>query len=173
VLLEHRRLLELATDAGARDLGLAQLCEVDRSALKNAVPSSGRVLPVMTSIIVVLPAPFGPDDTAQLRRHRRSAIARSARGSPEADADGLEIENRTMRRADAGRQHPAVRGPPSDTPGRRRSAFASKRSSLRLASRLQRRDAAREVQRDDDEDEAERVQPVFGQRLREPALCRG
>ncbi len=27
---------------------------------KNAVPASGRVLPVMTSIIVVLPAPFGP-----------------------------------------------------------------------------------------------------------------
>ena len=27
---------------------------------KNAVPLSGRVLPVMTSIIVVLPAPFGP-----------------------------------------------------------------------------------------------------------------
>ena len=27
---------------------------------KNAVPRSGRVLPVITSIIVVLPAPFGP-----------------------------------------------------------------------------------------------------------------
>ncbi len=27
---------------------------------KNAWPASGRVLPVMTSIIVVLPAPFGP-----------------------------------------------------------------------------------------------------------------
>ena len=27
---------------------------------KKALPTSGRVLPVMTSIIVVLPAPFGP-----------------------------------------------------------------------------------------------------------------
>ena len=27
---------------------------------KNTLPASGRVLPVMTSIIVVLPAPFGP-----------------------------------------------------------------------------------------------------------------
>ena len=27
---------------------------------KKALPASGRVLPVMTSIIVVLPAPFGP-----------------------------------------------------------------------------------------------------------------
>jgi hypothetical protein len=27
---------------------------------KKTVPSSGRVLPVMTSIIVVLPAPLGP-----------------------------------------------------------------------------------------------------------------
>ena len=27
---------------------------------KKASPASGRVLPVMTSIIVVLPAPFGP-----------------------------------------------------------------------------------------------------------------
>ena len=27
---------------------------------KNAVPASGRVLPVITSIIVVLPAPLGP-----------------------------------------------------------------------------------------------------------------
>ena len=27
---------------------------------KKTTPSSGRVLPVMTSIMVVLPAPFGP-----------------------------------------------------------------------------------------------------------------
>ena len=59
VLLEHRRLLELASDAGLRDRGLGQPRHVDRLAEEH-VPASGRVLPVMTSIIVVLPAPFGP-----------------------------------------------------------------------------------------------------------------
>ena len=59
-VLEHRRLLELAADAGLRDL--AARVSVSRSTFwpNQAEPASGRVLPVMTSIIVVLPAPFGP-----------------------------------------------------------------------------------------------------------------
>ena len=59
-LLEDGRLLELAADAGVRDLGLAQAHAGRWSAPKKALPASGRVLPVMTSIIVVLPAPLGP-----------------------------------------------------------------------------------------------------------------
>ena len=48
---------------------------------KNTVPLSGRVLPVMQSIIVVLPAPLGP----MMQRSSptlMSATACSARGKP-------------------------------------------------------------------------------------------
>jgi hypothetical protein len=41
------------------DLGLGHAGEVDVLA-EEPVPESGRVLPVMTSIMVVLPAPLGP-----------------------------------------------------------------------------------------------------------------
>jgi hypothetical protein len=58
VVLEDRRLLELAPDAGVRDLRLGKPREVDGLAEERA-PASGRVLPVITSIIVVLPAPLG------------------------------------------------------------------------------------------------------------------
>ncbi len=57
---EHRRLLELAADAELRNLGLVLLRKVDLAAVEEDVAVSGRVLPVMMSIIVVLPAPFGP-----------------------------------------------------------------------------------------------------------------
>ena len=60
VVLEDGRLLELAADAGVGDLRLGQLRQVDGLAEEAAVPASGRVLPVMTSIMVVLPAPLGP-----------------------------------------------------------------------------------------------------------------
>ena len=59
-LLEHRRLLKLAADAGLRDLRLGQRQQIDACVPNHADPASGRVLPVITSIIVVLPAPFGP-----------------------------------------------------------------------------------------------------------------
>jgi hypothetical protein len=59
VALEHGRLLEFAADAEFGDLGLVE--RVRSMAPSNSTsPSSGRVLPVMTSIIVVLPAPLGP-----------------------------------------------------------------------------------------------------------------
>ena len=59
VHLEHGRLLELAADAELGDLRLVELGEIVR-AVEQTSPLSGRVLPVMMSIIVVLPAPFGP-----------------------------------------------------------------------------------------------------------------
>ena len=57
--LEDRRLLEFSADAELGDLRLVVPGQVD-VALEVDSPPSGRVLPVMTSIIVVLPAPFGP-----------------------------------------------------------------------------------------------------------------
>ena len=60
VHVEHGRLLEFAADAELGDLGLVELGEVVFARPKKTSPSSGRVLPVMTSIIVVLPAPLGP-----------------------------------------------------------------------------------------------------------------
>ena len=59
-VLEHGRLLKLAADAGLRDLGLRQRQQIDASAEPRGAADPGRVLPVMTSIMVVLPAPFGP-----------------------------------------------------------------------------------------------------------------
>jgi hypothetical protein len=42
-----------------RRFNFGELGKIDRLS-KYALPASGRVLPVMTSIIVVLPAPLGP-----------------------------------------------------------------------------------------------------------------
>jgi len=50
--------LELAADAELGDFGLVERGQIIR-AVKAASPVSGRVLPVTTSIMVVLPAPFG------------------------------------------------------------------------------------------------------------------
>ena len=53
--------------------GSSSLREVDVGGRYTTRPSSGRVLPVMTSIIVVLPAPLGPI-TARIspgREHER------------------------------------------------------------------------------------------------------
>ena len=58
--LEHRRFLELPPDADPRDVRLVLARQIDLVSLKITSPLSGRVLPVMMSIIVVLPAPFGP-----------------------------------------------------------------------------------------------------------------
>ena len=57
--LKYRGLLELAADAEFGDFGLVEPGEVV-SPSNMTSPVSGRVLPVTTSIIVVLPAPFGP-----------------------------------------------------------------------------------------------------------------
>ena len=59
VAFEDRRLLEFSADAEPGDLRLVVLGEVD-AALETDIAGSGCVLPVMISIIVVLPAPFGP-----------------------------------------------------------------------------------------------------------------
>ena len=59
-LLEHRRLLELAADAGLRRSRARSASAGRCSGRTTRSPASGRVLPVITSIIVVLPAPFGP-----------------------------------------------------------------------------------------------------------------
>ena len=58
--LEHGRLLEFPADAELGDLRLVELVRSKSPPSKNTSPPSGRVLPVMTSIMVVLPAPFGP-----------------------------------------------------------------------------------------------------------------
>ena len=59
VALEDGRLLEFPADAEPGDLGLVEPGEVDL-AVEIDLARSGRVLPVTMSIIVVLPAPFGP-----------------------------------------------------------------------------------------------------------------
>ena len=60
---------------------------------KNAVPASGRVLPVITSIIVVLPAPLGPmtQRSSPASIGQRQVVQRLE--AVEADRDRLEIED--------------------------------------------------------------------------------
>ena len=64
---------------------------------KKALPASGRVLPVMTSIIVVLPAPFGPmmqrSSPALMRQRQRVQRLEAV----EADADVVEVQDRAVR----------------------------------------------------------------------------
>ena len=97
VALEHGRLLELAADAELGDArprraGSGRCCR--RTAPS---PSSGLVLPVMMSIIVVLPAPFGPmmariSPGASVSDRLLRAWKPSKR-----DADAVEIEQVCVR----------------------------------------------------------------------------
>ena len=60
MVLEYGRLLELAAHSERRDLGFVKLGQI-MAPVNITSPSSGRVLPVMTSIIGrVPPAPLGP-----------------------------------------------------------------------------------------------------------------
>ena len=78
VLLEHRRLLELAADAGVRDLGLAAAQSGRWSGRRTRVPASGRVLPVMHVHHRGLAGAVRADDAAQLADVDRRATGRSA-----------------------------------------------------------------------------------------------
>ena len=75
---------------------------------RKTLPESGRVLPVMTSIIVVLPAPFGPitqRNSPDIDRQRQ--LVQRAK-SIEAHGHVFEIQNRAVRDIDlARRQHVA------------------------------------------------------------------
>ena len=157
-----------------------QLGQVDRLPPKNTLPASGRVLPVMTSIIVVLPAPLGP-------MMQRSSPASSASESVvqrleavEADGDVVEVQDAAAVRR--GRARRRRRGRPS-APSARRSATSA--SAFGCASRRRRRlrsapsprssraatrrlaaacgtrptTPSRQEQRHDDEQRAEEVQP--------------
>ena len=64
---------------------------------KNAVPASGRVLPVMTSIIVVLPAPLGPitQRSSPASIDERKIVQRLE--AVEADRDAVEVEDDAVR----------------------------------------------------------------------------
>ena len=80
---------------------------------KNAVPASGRVLPVMTSIIVVLPAPFGPmtQRSSPASIVERKLVERLE--AVEADRDVVEIQDAAMawcRRPRRGTRAPLATG---------------------------------------------------------------
>ena len=99
VIFEHRRFLKLAADAEARDLVLGRWV---RSMVwpRNTVPVSGRVLPVMTSIMVVLPAPLGPmTQRSSPTSMENDKIVEGAK-AVEADRHALEVKNRLVRDID-------------------------------------------------------------------------
>ncbi len=63
----------------------------------QALPESGRVLPVITSIIVVLPAPFGPMMQRSSPTSMYSVQIVQRAEAVEADRDVFEIQNRAVR----------------------------------------------------------------------------
>ena len=74
--------------------GSSSASQIDRAGRSTPCPASGRVLPVMTSIIVVLPAPFGP---MMQRSSPGSTIERQAferLEAVEADGEAVEVEDR-------------------------------------------------------------------------------
>ena len=132
---------------------------------KNALPASGRVLPVMTSIIVVLPAPFGPmmQRSSPTSIEQRQLVQRLE--AVEADGDVVEIEDRAVRRVDARRRRracPPARRARASRRRRQCGALQRRRASARshvalpLRRRLRRdvhgpRSRLRQEQRDEDE----------------------
>ena len=98
VPVEHGRLLELAADAELGDRGLVEAGEVVVPS-KQHVAFVGRVLPVMTSIIVVLPAPFGPMMARISPWSMASERPLSARKPSKRDGDVVEVEQGRRDRA--------------------------------------------------------------------------
>ena len=174
VVLEHGRLLELAADAGVRDLGLGQAREVDRLAEERGALVGARLAGDHVHHRRLARA-VRPDHAAQLAvvDGQRQLVQRAE--AVEADGDAVEIEDRadaTCRRRgvnDAGRRAGARELDVAAGAARHRASTA-----LIAAARVARhesRDAVRQEQRDEDEHEAEHEQPVLGEGLREPALA--
>ena len=136
VVLEHRRPLELAADAEPRrSRTRAGAVSSMRRADRSTRPASGRVLPVMTSISVVLPAPFGPMMQRSSPASSTSVSVVERLEAVEADADVVDPEDGAVRarRAAPGstmRRQLAAR-PPGAALRQRRS-----RRRLGLAARL-------------------------------------
>ena len=139
---------------------------------KNAVPASGRVLPVMTSIIVVLPAPFGPIT----QRSSPTSIASERRFSALKPSKLTEMSSRYRTTPCAVSSSPEATRPArrlarSDAGGRVDDRSSAHRRPPRPAQPAREPDhALRQEQRHQDEQQAEEVQPVLGERLGEEAL---
>ncbi len=145
---------------------------------KNALPVVGRVLPVMTSIIVVLPAPLGPmmqrsSPTAMSRVSLLSALKPSKRhGDVFQVEDGAVASCRTPSRL----RCRAV-GCVAASPGSLASALAAVSGTslmrppfCRRSLRSQAQHALRQEQRDQDEQQAQRNSHRSGKARGEPAL---
>ncbi len=168
VLLEHRGLLELAADAGLGDLAVRSGSSRSMVWPNQAEPLSGRVLPVMTSIIVVLPAPLGP----MMQRSSPASMYRvslfSAWKPSKLTRDVFEVQDRVVRGqrpAAVARvlSQPALRSRTPTGAAKVRRVMRSHRLRGRRLPRAQlvgqADDALRQEQRDDHEQGAQRVEP--------------
>ena len=167
-LLEHGRLLELAADAGLGDLRLGQAAAGRCVGRRTPCPASGRVLPVITSIIVRLAGAVRADDAAQLAGLdvQRQVVQRLE--AVEADGDAFEVEDRAVQRIGRGGHRRMARPcERSSAPGRVQRVTAA---SARRRSRQQADEAARQEQRHEHEQRAERIQPDLRQRAGEVGL---
>ena len=158
-LLEYRRLLKLPPDSGLRDFRLGQREQIQLGP-NRTVPESGRVFPVMTSIMVVLPAPLGPMTQRSSPGSTCSVRSLSALKPSKLTVSFSRYESF------AANAHfwmaPGVRLELAAAP----CVFLSS-----CAAGQQADDPARQKQRHQDEQRAERVVPCFGNRAGEIGFC--
>jgi hypothetical protein len=98
--------------------------QVDTSGRGTRGRLSGRVLPVITSIIVVLPAPFGPMIAAQFTDIDRQLSALSALKPSNATVMSFQVEDDLVRDVDLAGLH-VITCPPDVLPPRRRPCRAT------------------------------------------------
>jgi hypothetical protein len=133
VVGEHRRLLELAADADIRDLGSdKRVRSMDWP--KNAVPASGRVLPVITSIIVVLPAPLGPITQRSSPASMVRLRSFNALEAVEAHRHRLDVQDAAVARVDTLRDDVPVT---DAAPARRRRVACGHKDRVHLSFLVQ------------------------------------
>src|SRR6185503_10951563 len=122
----------------------------------HAVPESGRVLPVTTSIIVVLPAPFGPmmQSNSPGSTYSESLLSALKPSKLTVKSSRYSLLSRTLILSRATPYRPCLRS----------------RSFVFTSCRHKADDPSRQKQRHQHEQRTERVKPDFRKRTREIGL---
>ncbi len=182
-LLVDRRLLELAADAGLRDLRLGQAQQVDVAAERDAAAVGPRLAGDAVHHRRLAGA-VGADDAAQLADVDRQRQLVQRLEAVEADADVVDVQRHALAEIDLARGERCCARPAA--PGARRCAArllpsgrASSPTPLKFLSAsarpgpapAQQADhAVRQEQRHRDEQRAQEEQPELGEGDGEPAL---
>ena len=185
-VLEHRAVLEYASASGtcgrcrASAISGSVRFKQSDAAAERTRPASGRVLPVITSIIVVLPAPFGPmmQRSSPTSMYELQIVQRAE--PVEAHGDLFDIQEHAVRgiaagvgRSLVGLHAPGPPTPPWPRPRRMRRVARRVPASQACAAsgpRGEARPAPRKSDGHEHEQRAEHEQPRLGQYGRERRL---